>query len=60
MSRIETSKLAGHVYVAPPAGTVALPKLVMHVWAMPGDDGSSAPASTGQGQVYGQIVRNVD
>jgi hypothetical protein len=54
MSQIQVTKLTQHVALGPPAGHIAIPKLVMHVIMVPGED--SGVAEPRQAHVYAQKI----
>jgi hypothetical protein len=53
MSQIETTKVVQYVLVGPNDDEIAVPKLVMYVWAVPGE----SEDNEGQGHVHTQIMR---
>lgn len=55
--QIEVSKLNELVYTAPPVDNIAVSKLIMYVWAVPGD--SEGDTSNRQGHVYGRETRRL-
>lgn len=54
MSQIEVPKVVQYVLTGAPADNIAVAKVAMYVWMMPGDDGSE-PASR-QAHVYAQKI----
>lgn len=55
--QVEVPKIVQHIYTAPPADHAVVSKLVMYVWALPGDSGGGSGAPSGQGTIHAQILR---
>jgi hypothetical protein len=55
VSQIEVAKVVQHTLIGPPDDNISVAKVVMYVWAEPGDSGSDLPAR--QAHVYSQKIR---
>lgn len=54
-NQIEASKLIEHIYTVSPAANISVSKLIMYVFAVPGESGPDT--SNKQGHVHSQILR---
>lgn len=52
-SQVEVSKLNAYINIAPPVDNAAVSKLVMYVWAVPGEGDDT---SNRQAHVYSRII----